>query len=279
MDSRRLGIALMAAFAISIVITSFFYFRVARQQSGRTKVKRVIAAATPLQPGTPITAENLTEVDWPESVLLEGLIDAKSKGDVIGHVLVYPVAAKEPVLHRDIASAGSFGLAAKIPDGMRATAVRTNEVNNVAGFLFPGSRVDVLVTFRGENNTQVTRTVLQNMQILATGNKLQPDPSGKPENVSVVTLLATPQESEKLVLAQNQGSIHFVLRNSGDAVKTDTPPMDQAELFGLPKKPIVSPEVKRTAGRVALVKHPTVYSVETVAAGKTTVAKFPEESR
>ncbi len=282
MDSRRLGVALVAALAISIVVTSFFYFRVARQQiSGRSKVKRVIAAATVLQPGTPIAAESLTEVDWPENLVIEGLIDAKTKADVVGHVLIYPIAAKEPILRRDIASAGSYGLAAKIPDGMRATAVKSNEVNNLAGFLFPGSRVDVLVTLRGENNTQLTRTLLQNMQVLATGVKLQPDPTGKPENVSVVTLLTTPEESEKLVLAQNQGTIHIVLRNSGDSAKTDTPPVDQSDLTGTPKKvaAAATPEVKHGARRIAVVKPPAMYSVETVSAGKTTVAKFPETTQ
>ncbi|MGI9101709.1 MAG: Flp pilus assembly protein CpaB [Terriglobales bacterium] len=280
LDSRRLGVALVAALMISIAVTSFFYFRVARQQNAnRPKTKRVLAAAAALQPGTPVTADNLTEIDWPEGVVLEGLIDAKAKADVVGRVLVYPIAAKEPILRRDVAGAGSFGLAAKIPDGMRAMAVKTNEVNNLAGFLFPGSRVDVLVTYRGDDNTQVTRTVLQSVQVLATGTKLEPDPSGKPENVGVITLLATPEDSEKLVLAQSQGSIHFVLRNSGDSANPDVRPMEQADLLGLPKKVIAPPEVKSPARRVAVVRSAPVYSVETVAGGKTTVAKFSEVSQ
>ncbi|PYX81718.1 MAG: Flp pilus assembly protein CpaB, partial [Acidobacteria bacterium] len=116
-------------------------------------------------------------------------------------------------------------LAAKIPDGMRATAVKTNEVMSVAGFMFPGSRVDVLVTIRGENNTAstITRTVLQNVQVLSTGTKIDPDPDGKPENIGVVTLLVSPEQSEKLALAQNQGTVHFVLRNGGDSAEPNTP--------------------------------------------------------
>src|SRR6266851_7554930 len=247
MGNRRLGIALLAALVISLGITYFFYVHLTRTQaSARPKTKRVVAAAVALQPGTPITVENLTEIDWPESVSLDGLVQKKE--EVTGHVLMYAVAANDPVLRRDLASSTSFGLAAKIPDGMRATAVKTNEVMNIAGFIFPGSRVDVLVTLRGETtsaSTTTTRTVLQNVQVLSTGTKTEPDPSGKPENVTVVTLLVTPEESEKLALAQNQGTIQFVLRNGGDSANPDTPAIDMAELSGIRKAPPVQPEPAR----------------------------------
>src|SRR5216684_389232 len=94
-----------------------------------------------LQPGTPISPENLTEIDWPVNVPLEGLIEKKE--DVTGHVLMYAVAVQQPVLQRDLASSASLGLSAKIPDGMRATAIKTNETTNIAGYMFPGSHVDV----------------------------------------------------------------------------------------------------------------------------------------
>src|SRR5205085_10655171 len=142
-----------------------------------------------------------------------------------------------------IASGASLGLSAKIPDGMRATAIKTNEVTNIAGFIFPGSHVDVLVTWKPENNpvSTETRTVLQNVQVLSTGTKMDPDPNGKPENVSVITLLLTPEQAEKLVLAQteaasNGGNLNFVLRNGGDGATPSTPPVDMAELVGEPKQ-------------------------------------------
>jgi len=265
---------------ISLGMTSVFYLRITRTQaSGRPKTKRIVAAAVALQPGAPITAENLTEINWPVNVPLEGLIEKKQ--DITGHVLMYGVAANEPVLQRDLASSASLGLAAKIPDGMRATAVKTNEVTNVAGFIFPGSHVDVLVTLRPENNnaSTLTRTVLQNVQVLSTGTKTDPDPNGKPENVTVVTLLVTPEQSEKLALAQSQvqsqGTIHFVLRNGGDTANPDVPAVDMAELAGIVKKP-PQPEMKHVKQVVAVVKPPDVfYTVETVVNGKTTITKFP----
>lgn len=278
MGTRRLGLALFTALLISIAVTWFFYMHMTRRQAdAKPQMKRVIAAATTLQPGLPLTAENLTEVNWPATLPMEGLIEKKE--DVIGRVLILQVEANEPVLKHDLAPNGSYGLSAKIPSGMRATSIKTNEVMDVSGFLFPGSRVDVLVTLRGDNTASTTtRTVLQNVQVLATGNKTEPDPNGKPENVSVVTLLVTPDESEKLALAQNQtamnqGTIHFVLRNGGDSATPTTTPVDMAELAGLQRK-AERPMVKRNVG--VKIPEPAVYTVETVTGGKVTVAKFPE---
>lgn len=277
MGTRRLGFALVAALLISIGITSFFYVSITRHQASvRPETKRVIAVAATLQPGTALTADNLTEINWPVSVPLDGLIEKKD--DAVGRVLIYAMEANEPILKRSLAPSGSYGLAAKIPDGMRATSVKTNEVTDVAGFLFPGSHVDVLVTLRGDGNgASVTRTVLQNVQVLATGTKTDPDPNGKPENVSVVTLLVTPEESEKLALAQqqagqNQGTIHFVLRNGGDTATPTTAPVDMAELSGIPKK---VPQTKHNT--TAKAPDPATYTVETFVGGKVLVSKFPEK--
>src|SRR5216684_3850898 len=276
MGARRLGLALLAALVISLGITYVFYVRVMKTQaSNRPKMKSIVAAAVALQPGTPITTENLTLINWPDNVALDGLIEKKE--DVTGHVLMYSVAANDPVLRRDLASSTSFGLSAKIPDGMRATAVKTNEVLNIAGFIFPGSRVDVLVTLHGENNSggTMTRTVLQNVQVLSTGNKMDPDPNGKPENVTIITLLVTPEESEKLALAENQGTVQFVLRNGGDSVNPETPAVDMAGLTGMPKQPLPQPEMTHPKRVAAVVKPPDAYIVETVTNGKITVSKFP----
>jgi pilus assembly protein CpaB len=274
MGTRRLGFALVAALAISLVITSAFYMNMKSHQPN-SQIKHVIAASSALQQGTPLTADNLTEVDWPLSIPMQGLIDKKE--DAIGRVLIYGVDAKEPLLKHDLAAGGSYGLSAKIPDGMRATSVKTNEVSDVAGFIFPGSHVDVLVTLHGDNSSIITRTVLQNVSILATGTKTEPDPNGKPENVSVVTLLVTPEESEKLALAQNQagqGGIHFALRNGGDTASPNTTPVDMTDLTGAPRK-VVQPEVRAKHRVVPKAAPAPSFSVETISGGKASVTTFP----
>lgn len=268
---------MLAALVISLAITSFFYVRFSKRQN-RPSTKKIIVAAQALQPGTPITASDLSDVDWPVSVPVEGLIEKRE--DVIGHVLMYAVAAKQPVLLRDLASSTSYGLSAKIPNGMRATAVKTDEVANVAGFLFPGSHVDVMMTMRGEGQDTVSRTVIQNAEVLSTGTKIEPDPNGKPEDVKVVTLMVTPEQSEKLMLAQTQGHIQIVLRNGGDSATPEVASVDTNQLAGFEKKAVAEPgkpEMRHSGQAKAKPVKPPAYTVETIAAGKVTTASFPTE--
>ena len=166
-------------------------------------------------------------MDWPANVPLSGAVNKPEK--LLGRIVLYPIAAQEPIREQLLAAPGaSVGLTAKIPDGMRAVAIQTNEVNNVSGFLFPGCHVDALVTFRPENGKDsITTTVLQNVEVLSTGEKLQPDPSGKPQNVKEVTVLLTPDDAEKLVLASNQGTVQFVLRNGSDQVQAQRRPVQR----------------------------------------------------
>src|SRR5206468_6205021 len=131
-------------------------------------------------------------------------------------------------LQRDLGVEGAgIGLAGKIPEGMRAVAIRSNEIIGVAGFLYPGSRVDLLMTFTppgSGNNIPITQTVLQNVEILTAGQTIEPDPQGKPQAVNVVTLLLSPENSQKLQLASGQGTIQFVLRSGADQKTAELQP-------------------------------------------------------
>jgi pilus assembly protein CpaB len=154
---------------------------------------------------------------------------------------------------------------------MRAIALRSDEVVGVAGFLMPGTHVDVLVTYRDPSHPDpITATVLQDAEVLAAGHQVQPDPTGKPSSVDVVTLLLSPEDAEKAVLASAQGSIHFVLRNGGDHAKADATPVALAQLATLPSTKPISPE------RVARRKPPTSepWVVETLSGSKRSTASF-----
>ena len=112
-------------------------------------------------------------------------------------------------------------------------ALRSDEIAGVAGFLAPGSRVDVLVTYHDERSSQpVTATVLVDVRVLAAGQQVKPDPTGKPATATVVTLLLDPMEAERAVLASAQGSVHFVLRNNLDPGKIMSAPVSAANLNG-----------------------------------------------
>jgi pilus assembly protein CpaB len=269
MKSRRLGMALLIALVVSLGATYFLYSRMKHQANKPSSVK-VVAASRALEAGTELAPGDVTLVDWPSSVPLEGSITKAD--DSIGRILLYPIPIKEPIRQQLLAAPGAaIGLAAKIPDGMRAVAVVTNEVNNVSGFLFPGSHVDVLATFRGDAGKEpVAITVLQNIEVLSAGERLQPDPSGKPQNVKVVTLLITPDDAQKLSLASNQGTLQFVLRNSSDQQQTEQRPTLISELQGIHTPPIPAPK----ASKATVAPRTGGVEVEVFDGTKKSVTKF-----
>jgi len=269
MKNRRLFLALMVALAVSLVATSFLYKRV-KGQFAKSATTGIVASSKALEAGTQLTAEMLGPVEWPASLRPPGAFDKPEQA--VGRILLYPIPAKEPIREEMLANPGSaMGLTAKIPDGMRAVAVMTNELNNVSGFLFPGSHVDVLVTFKSDNGMRqedaVTTTVLQNVEVLSTGERLEPDPSGKPQNVKVVTVLLNPDDAEKLMLASNLGTVQFVIRNGADQEQEKRQSVDLGQLKGAP---VVPPAVKRTQ---TVAKAP-VYEVEAIDGTKKSVVKF-----
>lgn len=283
MDTRRIAIALVLALVLSGVATYFVYSRLKSQAAAQPQTRKIVVSARALPAGGVLKAEDLTLGDWPVNLPLTGSF-AKAD-EVVGRSMVYPVQEKQPILESDLAAPGSgLGLTAKIPPGMRATSVRSNEVVGVAGFLYPGSRVDVLATLRPEgSNSVVTQTILQDVEVITAGQRIQPDPKGEPQTVNVVTLLLNPEDSEKLLLASTQATIQFVLRSGADKEKVKTRPVSMEELVTGQKKETPSPEEgkKSRRAKVARVgtpkappKPPDFYTVEVIQGEKRSVEKF-----
>ena len=185
MNSKRIALALVLALAIAGVVSYGFYYRLRTQQAAACTTVKVVAATKPLAAGSPISADSVMLIDWPASTPLSGAFTKAA--DVVGRSVIYPIDEHQPILEHDVALAGSgIGLTVKIPEGMRAVSVKSNDVIGVAGFLYPGSHVDVLVTSKLENSPNpLTQTVLSNVEVLVAGQKIEPDPSGKPETVNV----------------------------------------------------------------------------------------------
>jgi pilus assembly protein CpaB len=167
------------------------------------------------------------------------------------------------------------GLAATIRPGMRACAVKVNDVVGVAGFATPGMRVDVLITGNppGSNPTAVprVRTILQNIEVLSAGTDISKDAEGKPQQVQVVNLLVTPEQAELLSLAGNETHIQLVLRNPLDTKFSQTQGTSVASLFGdAPAKaqPAAAPR------RPVVKEPPRVYMVEVINGSKRSEEKF-----
>jgi pilus assembly protein CpaB len=179
---------------------------------------RYVAASKPIQAGQKITDDDLMIVNWTSDQPVVGAFLEKEKSKLIDRVAIYPIADGMVITEKYLAGPDSFlGLAQKIPTGMRAVAIKTDEVSDLGGFLFPGSKVDIMAVLHAvANRDPRTVNVAQNVPVIATGKQMTPDPSGKATAVTVVTVLVNPSDAQKIALAQQQGSIYFALRNGAD---------------------------------------------------------------
>lgn len=231
-----LVVALVAALAASYVAYITLQ-RVAAQQVGPSTVPVVVASRdVPL--GTLLTTDYVRVVAWPASSPVQGAIS--SVEDAVDRGTIMALATNEPVTEAKIAAKGiGSGLSPTITPGMRAISIKVNEVVGVAGFVVPGSRVDVLVTIEPPNQAgtreSTTRIVASNVQVLTAGTRIDQDTAqseGKPIAASVVTLLVSPEDAERVALAQNEGRITLTLRNPLDTETASTPGAKMASLLG-----------------------------------------------
>jgi pilus assembly protein CpaB len=238
-----------------------------------TPTQPVVVAAANLQLGAELKAEDLQVVAFPAGKAPEGTFSQPS--EIVGRGIVVPLVKNEPVLSAKLASkeAGS-GLPPVIPEGMRAVSVRVDEVVGVAGYVLPGNRVDVLATANpsDQRSDTTTKVILSNVQVLTAGTRMEQDQEkGKPMQVTVVTLLVNPEQSERLALASTEGKIQLALRNPMDQTAPETPGVKTAALVGVakaaaPKSLMASSARPRTQRAVAPVTQivPTPEPIPTV---------------
>jgi pilus assembly protein CpaB len=275
MNWNRMLIGLGTAIAVGLLASIFVYRQVKNAMAVKpVATNQVVVAATRLPLGTLLQPQNLRVASWPAGGVLPGMCTQIE--DCANRALITSVVENEPILEGKLApkEAGA-GLSATIPEGMRAVSVQVNEVIGVAGFVLPGTMVDVLVTGsvgRRGGGTSITRTILEDIRVLAAGQKIEQDKEGKPQTVPVVTLLVTPQEANELTMASTEGKIQLALRNTLDAKKVDPRPVYQASLFGgappAPRSP--GPVIRRT--RPAPETSP--YAVEVIRGGKREMNTF-----
>ena len=278
--NRRLSTILFAAFVVA-AISSYLVYRIAGKQMHptQTPTTAIIVAARDLEIGEVIKDADLAKAEW-VGALPKGAMTTKES--VVGRGVVSALYQGEPVLDSRLAAAGSGGgLAATIPPGMRAAAVKVNEVVGVAGFVVPGMRVDVLISGTQPNAAAEgpkVKTLLQNIEVLSAGTNIQKDAEGKPVQVQVVNLLVNPEQAELLSLASNETRIQLVLRNPLDTEMAKTSGIAMAGLFSdgnpPPKpKPVVR---KAPVPQAAPPPPPRIYLVEILNGSKKSEQKFGE---
>ncbi len=281
----RMAKVVMIAMAIAGFIAFVFYRVIVGRLSSEAKpaAAQVLVAARELGVGTLIRDVDLKQAPWAGAIPKGAVL---KKEDLVGRGVVATIFPDEPVVESRLAPVGAGGgLAAIIPPGMRAVAIRVNEVIGVAGFVVPGQRVDVLISGQppgSQGMGTVSRTLLQNIQVLSAGQNLQRDTEGKPVSVPVVNVLVTPEQAEVLSLASTETKIQLVLRNPLDNEVVKTPGTAVQSLFSGQKIALASPEAGPVRPRVRPVVLPSkpkeapVHVIEMIQNGKREVMKFQE---
>jgi pilus assembly protein CpaB len=242
--NKRVLVILLSAFIVAAACSYLVYHLVGkRMMAVQHSTTRVIVAAKDIKLGTVLQDTDLGTSEMLGAIPKGVILDLK---DAVGRGVVSNLYEGEPVMESRLAAVGSGGgLAATISPGMRACAVKVDDVVGVAGFVTAGMRVDVLISGNppgvvNTNEGPKVKTLLQNIQVLSAGTDIQKDGEGKPKPVQVVNLLVTPEQAESLSLASNQTHIQLILRNPLDTQITQPSGTAMSTLFadknGVPAK-------------------------------------------
>lgn len=291
MNKRFVGVLLFATVVATVASLLLYRLLINRPQTikAAATTTQIVLASRDIDMGTVLKEEDVKLADWPGTVPVGASMKTQ---DVVGRGLTTAIYAKEPVIESRLAPRGAGGgLAAMIPPGMRAFAIRVNEVVGVAGFVVPGMRVDVLISGNRPGGDQslgtLSKTLLQNLEVLSAGQDFKKDNEGKPIAVQVVNLLVNPEQAEQLSLAASQTTIQLVLRNPLDRDVAKTPGAAMANLFsGAKLKPEVPPSAPRPRAvpapvKVAVVPPPKKeeFTMEIISGTKKNELKFGGEGK
>ncbi len=259
-----LAVGLLVAFAVYNRLRTF-----AGSNSNAGGVP-VVVAADDIQVGAKLEPQDVKVVTVPPSAVPPGAFSATAK--VLGRGAVLPVSKGEFILPSKLAALNAgAGLPSLIPQGMRAVSVRVNDVVSVAGFVQPGTRVDVLATgTQGSGNDRQTTTVLENVAVIAVGKNLDRS-SPDAQTAPVITLLVSPDDAQKLALVSQEGRIQLSLRNPLDTKKGGIGATRTSSLY-LGDKPVATTEPKPKAHKVvakgSTPPPPAPYTVEMIRGSK-----------
>ena len=260
MNRSRMLILAGFAFVVAVIVTGFTYKALRDRLQPPDDMTSIVVAADDVALGTRLTEADLRISPWPRAVPLQGSF--QTIAEVVGRGVIISMTPNEPILESKLAGVGSgAGLTAAIPEGMRAVGVKVNDVIGVAGFVVPGSRVDVVLSGSPNKNNELemSKVILENVQVLAAGQNVTSDANGKPQNVQVVTLLVTSEESQKLALASNDGRIQLALRNPLDLALVNPDAIRRESLYGASSTPTPAPPApKPVVARAAPPKPPVL---------------------
>jgi len=243
------------ALALSVLVAYYAYRMLSNRLAPPTEeTVQIVVAADKLPLGTRLMEQHLRVANWPVANLPEG--KSSDPKELIGRGVIVPMSANEPILESKLASkdAGA-GLAAAIPEGMRAVSVRVNDIIGVTGFVTAGTHVDVIIIgVPGPGSRTTSKIFLENVQVLAAGQNVQRDENGKPQNSQAVTLLVTPEDAQKLALA-GDARIQLALRNPIDLAVENPRGVQSQNLYGTSSAAAPPDEAPQSRPRPTVVRY------------------------
>lgn len=226
-----LGIAVVLGL-LAVFLANSFLVTTEKQDTAPTGTTKVAVALVPLDYGIEVTPEKVRFVDYPTASLPPGTFRTQADLLPMGktRLALRPIQVNQPLLAADLTGEGQgASIAALLPDGQRAAAVRINDVSGVAGFVRPNDSVDVLIT-RAAGEAQITDVLLQNIRVIAMDQNANQG-NGQPAVARTATLEVNPLEAQKLALGQQLGELSLVLRKPG--VEQDNPLVETVSLEDL----------------------------------------------
>jgi pilus assembly protein CpaB len=268
------------ALAVGLLVSFTVYNKLRLSSGGGERVAQVLVAADAIEVGTKVEQHDIRAVSLPQSAVPPGAYTSASQ--VLGRGAILPMSKGEFLLPGKLAALNAgAGLPSLIPPGMRAVSVRVNDVVSVAGFVQPGTRVDVLATGNRGGNERQTMTVLENVAVIAVGKSLDRNASTEAQSAPVITLLVSPDDAQKLALVSQEGRIQLSLRNPLDTKRGGIGATRTSALYPGEAKVATEekPKMRRAAAKSAPATPPAPYAVEMIRGNKREANKFPEENK
>jgi len=288
MGNLKAVVPIAVSLVIAFVGSYFIYMWIQKQQAPQQVVQvqaeavPVVVAVSDLPWGTQLKPEMLTTKPFLKQSLPAGYFSGPD--DIKDRVVVAPLKANDPVTEHKLApvSIKTGGVSAVLEKGKRAIAVKGDKVIGIAGFINPGNKVDVLVTIEDpqkKEEKEKTKTILENIMVLATGTQIQKNEKGEPSPVDVYTLAVTPEEAETLSLAANEGKLQLALRSVTDTATVLTsgvniPKMLASYSPGSPPPPPKQEEAKEAPKVVQKWAPRPAVSVEVIKGNEISQKKF-----
>ncbi len=285
MSISRSAIIGLVALLLSGLVTALLYQTLKNRFSAKAEDSgQILVAASSLTVGQRIEEADIYYVAWPKGVEIKGSF--RDAEEVVGRGVLVPIEANEPILESKLAArGGGTGLTSTIPTGKRAISVRVDDIVGVAGFVLPGTRVDLILSGSPEqrNSVEISRVILENIEVLAAGQNLEKDANGKAQEVQVITLLVTPEEAQVVALAQNDGQIQLALRNPLDLQHEEPKAVHKRTLYGqsppAPKRNVVQRTPKPPAPPPSPVILPALFEVELIQGSNREKLQFDASKR